>query len=178
MCLIASLTAGAADSPWSKTVKAQMEDAPPDVRAPVDGGRRVHPLPDGDFGKTSSAPFAFYGKVAVLWASAPPVRETLPEEILANTADHYVIGVTGLPATALSEIPSHVVATLAAKRNREVRADSAQVTSDRQMALFAFPRAKLPISKDPVTFRLRILEMTVQATFDPKEMRYKGKLAL
>jgi hypothetical protein len=92
--------------------------------------------------------------------------------------DHYVIGVSGLPAMALSDIPAQGVATLPVKHVGELKADSAHMTGDRRMILFAFPRAGLPISRDAVTFRLRVREMTIQAKFDPKQMEYQGHLAL
>jgi hypothetical protein len=175
---MALVTAVGADSPWSKTVQARMDSQPPAVYFPRDAGGKIHQFPVGPEPSPSNSQFAFYGKVNVIWASAAPTREALHQEIPLNPEDHYVIGVSGLPSVVLNDILAHGVATLAVKHVGEIKADSARVTSDQRMVLFAFPRAKLLISKDPVTFRLRDREMTIQAGFEPKQMRYQGRLAL
>ncbi len=71
-------------------------------------------------------------------------------------------------------------ATLSAKGKDPEPADQAVQTSDRQSMIFAFPKQSLPLSPDDkdVQFTMKLGNISLKAKFEPKEMTYKGELAL
>ena len=71
-------------------------------------------------------------------------------------------------------------ASLSAKNKDPQAADSVMQTADKQTIIFGFAKASLPIGpadKD-LEFILRAGPMEFKAKFEPKEMMYKGALAL
>jgi hypothetical protein len=176
------MTAVGADTPWSKTIQARMENAlPPPLGTPAS---RKWPK--------SSAAFAFYGQVTVEWASAPLVLEASHESLPPEFGSHYAIRVRGLPREVLAMatpgsdgiinsdgvVKLLIGATLSVRHLRTLQSYYVTAQPDNKSMLFAFRRSAFPIAADVVTFRLKIGDMTLEAKFDPKTMTYKGALAL
>jgi hypothetical protein len=128
--------------------------------------------------------------VTVTWESAQPLLDALRYPIPADFADHYVIGVKNLPI--IVEVGSRRLsqeelldwlknsATLRTKSKEPVQAGVVVVTRGGSMVLFGFLKELLPLTRTDrdVTFTLNTDQLAIKARFDPKEMIYRGKLAL
>ncbi|MES1262428.1 MAG: hypothetical protein ABUS49_11890 [Acidobacteriota bacterium] len=145
--------------------------------------------------------------VTVRWESAQPILDALGVPLAADLRDRYVLSVSGLPlgimerrkrgaGVELSADPEEntplarqrrmieqlqLSATLQA-RDREPEQPGIVKAVPRTPGtfLFAFSKELLPLTvKDrEVQFTLRTALMSVRAKFEPKEMVYRGQLAL
>jgi hypothetical protein len=158
-------------------------------------------------------------EVVVRWENATPVLEATKLQLPAELADHYAIGVTGLPPQMLAamlsgggrgrgqgrnggrdgaapaEAPSPEdpaarqkaaierllhSASLTAKGRDPQAADLVRQAFNNQTLIFGFPRQSFPLeaSDKDVQFVMKLGALTVKAKFEPKEMTYKGGLAV
>ena len=179
------------DSPWARDIRpnlkakggAKAEDGISAVRDPTTGAFRGG---SSDGGRTGEKP----PSVIVTWESALPLFEALKYRLPADFVNHYVIGVKDLPilvdAGPRRQSSEQLVdwlknsATLRAKSKDPVQAGVVATSRGGTMVLFGFLKELLPLSeKDKeVTFALDTNQLAVKAKFDPKEMMYRGKLAL
>ena len=111
-------------------------------------------------------------------------------QLPADFIDHYVIGIKDLPilvdAGPQRESAQQLVdwlknsATLRTKSRDAVEAGAVATTRGGSMVLFGFLKELLPLTaKDrEVLFTLDTNQLAIRTKFDPKEMIYRGKLAL
>jgi hypothetical protein len=169
------------NSPWAKQVMAQ-------YRAAIDGlslGPNSEPVQgrgEARAGACGLVPCGSImpGAVTVIWESAQPVREALHPVIPAQFNGRYVISIRGLEG---EQTLDHLEegALLSAKGKPAIQTE---VVAQRNGSyLFGFSRELMPLSaadKD-VQFAVRtgpnLTETLVRATFNPKEMIYRGELA-
>jgi len=116
-------------------------------------------------------------EVIVVWESAQPLRDALKYRFPADFADRYVIGVHDLPAAKDRE---NVMATLQARGQSPVDAGVVLERQGGSVLLFGFSKELLPLtaSDKDVLFTLNTDRFSVRTKFDPKEMLYRGMLAL
>jgi hypothetical protein len=186
------------DSPWAKQVRADTSRVQP-VGPPAAASGSPVPMRmpgtvdiDGARGRGhhgGNLP-AFQG--IVRWESAQPVLAALKKTLPPELDGHYVIGVSGFPFglpnpqrdssadTRLDELKQ--ITTLRAKGKD--RAQSGVVLrssdSDGPVLLFGFSRDVIeltPSDKD-VEFETQLGPLGISAKFEPKQMRYRGRLAL
>jgi hypothetical protein len=89
--------------------------------------------------------------------------------------------VTGLPAGILSNVSTPLpAAELSARRRPPEQAEFAALTSDKLSFLFGFPKRNpvIKASDKALSFRMDLSGIRIKARFDPKEMIYRGQLAL
>jgi hypothetical protein len=194
------------NSPWAKYVRADTsrsgEAQPPEngsassiPRMPggMEGGGR------GMGGRRGGENLpAFYG--VVRWESAKPILAALKKDLPKEMEDHYVIGVSGFPLGLHSRQNERVetagdvetervrldelkqVTTLRAKRKDPAQPGVVIRSSDTDGAivLFGFSRDVITIepSDKNVEFRTTLGLLDISARFDPKQMAYRGELAV
>jgi hypothetical protein len=116
-------------------------------------------------------------RMVVCWDSAKPILDALGNFLPRGLDGHYVIGVTDRE----QEIqPLKASASLSAKGKEPVQASAVVRSRDGATAFFAFSKELLPLTirdKD-VLFSLDTDRIALKAKFDPKEMIYRGNLAL
>ncbi|MGA2714351.1 MAG: hypothetical protein ABSG41_14680 [Bryobacteraceae bacterium] len=179
-------------SPWAKDTRVDLKakglgaageqgGADP-VRDPTTGGFRGGSGGGRTGGKAPN--------VTVTWESAQPLFDALKYQIPANFVNHYVIGVKDLPilvdAGPQRESAEQLVdwlknsATLRVKSRDAVEAGVVATTRGGSMVLFGFLKELLPLSANDkeVLFTLDTNQLAIRAKFEPKEMIYRGKLAL
>src|SRR5262249_35546221 len=134
---------------------------------------------------------SYAAKGTIRWASAAPVMEALKPEFPENFADHYVITLSGFAwpprdeerseEKALDELEQ--VTFLKTERGRS--AQPALVEKPISSAgsgniLFGFIKDSLRIEAEDrdVLFTTRLGRSPLEVKFTPKEMQYRGKLAL
>jgi hypothetical protein len=143
--------------------------------------------------------------VTVLWQSAQPIQDAAPVPLGAAFKDRYAISVSGLPLGVMERprrqgapAPAGEDNSPAARRSRmieELQAAATLGARGKETAqagivmpvprttdtyLFGFSKDLLPLTANDreVTFMLQTAMLTVKAKFEPKEMLYRGKLAL
>jgi len=127
-------------------------------------------------------------KGTVLWESAQPVLDALMPELPDGFQEHYVINLSGFPWPDRDEDdndalePLKKVTYLQAQSGKSIQPGVIQrpITSGRGSILFGFSRRDLDVSADikEVQFTTRLGRTPVQAKFVPKEMMYRGKIAV
>jgi len=172
----------AAKSPWAKPTMAQYRQALEDL-APGPGSE-----PEQGRGEAKAGACGLVtcgqimpGQVTVIWESAQPIREALHPVIPPQFNGRYVISIRGLEATqSLDKLEAG--AQLSVKGKSPVQAG---VVAQRNSSyLFGFTRELIPITSDDkeVQFIVRtgpdLRGTLVRATFNPKEMMYRGSLSL
>jgi hypothetical protein len=121
------------------------------------------------------------GQVTVIWESAQPIREALRPVIPPQFNGRYVVSIRGLEGTqSLDKLEAG--AELSAKGKPPVEAGV--VAQRNSTYLFGFSKELMPLTagdKD-VQFIVRtgldLKGILVRVTFNPKEMLYRGALAL
>jgi hypothetical protein len=134
-----------------------------------------HPTPR----KTPQANVA----TVVTWESARPIRDALKTRPAPVYQNYYVIGVDGLPSGDYS--PDYL-SQFAVLRSRRKSKWTARAASARErirtssVCQFAFPRGSAPIGPETeeVIFEMNLEPWMLQARFKPREMLYRGELAL
>jgi hypothetical protein len=142
--------------------------------------------------------------VTVRWESAQPMLDALGTLLKSELKDRYVLSVSNLPigvmesrrhkenAGGLEEDSSPAArqrrmveqlkgaATLEARGKEPEQAGVVTSAPVPGTYLFGFSKELLPLSADDkdILFTLQTGSITVRAKFEPKEMIYRGKLAL
>jgi hypothetical protein len=113
----------------------------------------------------------------VCWDSAQPVLDALGDFLPRGFEGHYVIGVDDREYRFQ---PSTSSATLGARGKEPVQAGAVQRSRDGATIFFGFSKELLPLSASDsnVLFAVDTDQIAVKAKFEPKEMIYRGKLAL
>jgi len=179
------------NSPWAREIRVNLkakggskgdEDISA-VRDPTTGAFRGG---SGGNGQKAEKP----PSVVVSWESALPLFDAMKYRLPADFVGHYVIGVKDLPilvdAGPERQSSAQLVdwlknsATLSARSKDRVQAGVVATSRGGSMVLFGFLRELLPLSeKDKdVEFALDTNQLALKAKFEPKEMMYRGKLAL
>jgi hypothetical protein len=120
----------------------------------------------------------------IRWESAQPVLDALGRALGEEFQGRYVISVKGLPLRtdprAVAEAILKSSASLLAKGKEPAQAGVVLYSKDGATVLFGFAKEFLPLTstdKD-VQFVLNTGDIELRARFDPKEMMYKGQLAI
>lgn len=172
----------ASKSPWAKQTMAQYRESMEDL-APHAGSE-----PEQGRGETKIGPCGLVtcgqimpGEVTVIWESAQPIREALHPVIPPQFNGRYVISIRGLEGTqSLDKLEAG--AELSVKGKSPIQAGV--VAQRNNSYLFGFNKELLPITAEDkdVQFIVRtgpdLKGTLVRATFNPKEMMYRGSLAL
>ena len=159
-------------SPWAKATSTEGGARP--------GGR-------GRIGRTPRAPQrnASTYRGTVVWESAAPVRAALKTNLPEGFEGKYVLGVSGLPLTrsdsgnAMGRIRQ--LTTLQCKGRQPIGpAMVTEETSNGTVYLFGFSREALPLTREDkdIVFTTHMGRFAYIAKFNPKEMLYRGELAV
>ena len=171
------------NSPWAKQVAAQYRVAYEDNTRARPGQELQQGRGEAKVGECGLVPCGAImpGKVAVIWESAQPVREAIHPQIPAEMNGHYVISVRGLEGEySIDRLMDG--SQLSAKGKPAVQAGL--VRQRNATWLFAFSKDLMPLDGNDKDVEFVVhtganLSMTlVRATFNPKEMVYRGALAL
>jgi hypothetical protein len=186
------------DSPWAKKVRSEAPSGGTQ-HAPVaavrsvstDEAIRTHttprvggtilPTPE----KSGTGGLAFYGEAVVRWESAEPIalanKLPFPDEF----AGHYALSISGLPQQLVTAMISgglngFVGTNLTVQGRTPVIADFVLLTTDKRFLVFAIPKnaAEVRASDKTATFTMTCKGFTLKARFEPKEMTFRGRLAL
>jgi hypothetical protein len=119
----------------------------------------------------------------VVWESAKPVRLAVKEALSDDFTGMYVLSLAGVPLGAGKGAMEKVrtVTTLHLKGHDPLEAAQVKRPVDGQdVVLFGFSRQGLEISKEDkeVVFATTINRVPLSAKFNPREMLYRGELAL
>ncbi len=123
------------------------------------------------------------GKVTVIWESAQPIREAIHPAIPPELNGRYVISIRGLEGEyPLDRLEAG--SDLSAKGKSPIQPGPGMVRARNNTILFSFSRELLPLesSDKEIQFNVRtganLTNTLVHATFNPKDMLYRGMLAL
>jgi hypothetical protein len=175
-------------SEWNSDEIARMLSKSPWAKATsIEGG----PNRTGNMGRPGRIPRQprpaprnnYHG--SVVWESAAPVRAASGTKLPDGFEGQYVLGVSGLPLTrgsgrnAMDRIKQ--VTTLKCKGRQPIGPAAVQEdTSNGAVYLFGFAREALPLSKDDkdLVFTTHIGRLAYVAKFNPKEMLFRGEVAV
>lgn len=171
------------NSPWAKQVTAQYRVALEDNTRPRPGTELQQGRGEAKVGECGLVPCGAVmpGKVAVIWESAQPVREAIHPQIPVEMNAHYVISVRGLEGEYSVDRLTEG-SELSAKGKPAIQPGF--VRQRNATWLFAFSKDLMPLDVNDKEVQFVVhtganLSMTlVRATFNPKEMIYRGALAL
>jgi hypothetical protein len=155
-------------SPWAQEARA---DPKKDVTSPVPETAQSAGGPDKPVIGARAA------TMTVCWDSARPVLDALGNFLPPGFGAHYVIGVND-PGREIEPLKSS--SALSARGKEPVQAGAILRGRDGVTVFFGFSKDLLPLTardKD-VLFSLDTDRMALRAKFDPKEMIYRGELAL
>jgi hypothetical protein len=177
------------DSPWAKPVTTEVKEyVPPSSGGGIGGGHRGGGGRLGgtrSSGRTSPNSPKFSGYVR--WVSAKPMLLAMKFQLPADFAEHYVIGVAGLPvisghdaANSDSLEPLKETTYLQVKGQESVQPGIIREDpKDTSTVLFGFLSQLLDLSKSKVvTFSSAIGPLSVKARFELAHMKYRGELAV
>jgi hypothetical protein len=162
-------------SPWAK--EAGLE---------VTGGRGGRGM-GGPGGRGPGGPgWPFGMQPTVRWDSAAPLRSAAKVKLPIDPTVCYVIGVLGLPTDMDARfgelnLASLKETTFLQRKGGKPVAPNHFIVSDFDGAmLFYFPSDADPISAvdNEVVFQTKIVVYAMKVKFVPKDMQYRGKLAL
>lgn len=175
-------------SPWAKETRIDFKAKGKDAEG--DHSSETGPTPfgvnRGDPGKNAGKPLS----VVVTWQSALPLYDALHDKLPASLLGHYVIGVKDLPivvdAGPERESPEQLLdwlknsATLKAKSRDAVQCGVVTTAREGSLLLFGFLRELMPLAANDkeVIFTLDTNQLALKTRFEPREMIYKGELAL
>ena len=158
-------------SPWANPVQSWTRTNP--VRGSGSGNGADWPPP------TEWGP-----KGVITWESARPLREALKTRLPRVFANCYVIGVDGIPlgyARGADYLRQFTVLRSKGKVKWTVRPRVAgELIRNSVVYAFGFPKAAAPIDPEmgEVYFESQFGRWTVQTRFRPRDMLYRGQLAL
>lgn len=172
-------------SPWAKDAAVEMDFG--DMGGPGMGG--FGGGPPGMDGPPPGMGGPGGMTAVVRWESAAPIRDASKTKLQPDPAGQYVISVSGMPM--LSELLGSLGASgleNMKKTSSLQRAGKAPVApsyitvpfDQSGVLLFYFPNQADPISAEDkqVVFQAKSEAFGLKAKFTPKEMQYRGKLAL
>ena len=163
-------------SPWAKEVTAETSKAKKSTSRPKKQSRTGLPAPEPFPERTVTT---YHGTVA--WESAAPVRAADKTPLPQEFAGMYVLSVGGL-ALGSSMERLRQGTTLVVKAHDPLEAAVAKhLAVEGNVFLFGFARKALEISKDDkeVWFESHINnKVKFAAKFNPREMLYRGELAV
>jgi hypothetical protein len=171
------------NSPWAKQVTAQYRVALEDNTRARPGTELQQGRGEAKVGECGLVPCGAVmpGKVAVIWESAQPVREAIHPQIPADMNGHYVISVRGLEGGySIDRLTEG--SELSAKGKPAIQPGI--VRQRNATWLFAFSKDLMPLDVNDKEVQFVVhtganLSVTLlRATFNPKEMMYRGTLAL
>ena len=170
------------NSPWAKKVVAQYRAALEDLQ-PRREGQPTQGRGEATVGECGLVPCGniMPGTVIVIWESAQPMREALRSPIAPEFNGRYVLSVRGLESELTTERLKQG-SDLSAKGKPPVL--PGVVGRRNNTLLFGFSRELLNLqaSDRDVEFTVRtgpsFNATLLRATFNPKEMMYRGVLAL
>lgn len=190
------------NSPWAKSVRVDLLAPNPDrygnepgpaadpagIGGPeVAGGSTVggagsRGLGGGRSGERGAVP-ADAATATVRWESASPIVAAMKGRIPPTFAGRYVIGLTSFPMLGrhddmVDKLKSS--ATLQARGKDPVQPGIVELTKDGSEILFGFSRELFPLNatdKD-LYFSLNTGQVSLKAKFEPKDMVYRGQLAV
>jgi hypothetical protein len=151
------------------TTAATTQHAP--IQYPLGGDRQSHDIAVQSVTAT------------VRWESALPVIGATGIPIPSDFQDHYVIGVSGLQIPraqrpAMLELLRN--SAFLQKGKEQIQPGLVEYSRDGGTIFFGFAKELFPLTsadKD-VQFTINTGDLRVKAKFEPKEMIYKGRLAL
>jgi len=136
-------------------------------------------------------PGAYQVKGVVLWQSAQPVRDAIKPEFPEEFADHLVIALVGFPFPLPDDNRDEDEALSALKSDTYLRPEHGNAaqpgvvkrpvsSSINGGILFGFSQELIKIGPEDqeILFTTRLGRSQIQARFVPKEMLYRGKLAV
>jgi hypothetical protein len=170
------------NSPWAKEIKAGADGMSTGgrrgLRLPRLGGSRFLP---GNGAKVESGPIPRFDAV-VRWESAAPILDALKTPLPGILDEHYVIALCGIPPLTGSVDDLTPVTALEVQGRSAMQAAVGMVApgTNTQTLLFGFAKSRLPLSADDneILFRTQIGRAPVTARFYPKDMIYRGALAV
>ncbi len=170
-----------ANSPWAKQVTVQYRAALDDLKPRSDSGPSGRGNPG--VGECGLGPCAnvMPGKAVVVWESALPIREGLRSVIDQEFNGHYVIGIRGLEGI-FTQDQMKAGAELSAKGKPPLQ--PGLVRRRNNTWLLGFSRELMPLdaSDKDVQFIVHggasLTVTLLRAAFNPKEMIYRGTLAM
>ncbi len=170
------------NSPWAKEVKVGSDGMSGGgrrgFRFPGLGGSRYLP---GNGSKVESGPLPRFDTV-VRWESAPPILDALKTPLPDAFEDQYVIAMCGVSNLAASIDDVASVTSIEVQGKPTVQANVGLIApgTNTQTLLFGFRKNQLSISQDDseLVFRTQIGRAPVTARFYPREMIYRGVLAI
>lgn len=187
-------------SPWAKETNLDFEFAEGGHFEVPGSGSPYGGQDGGGRGATIERPAGVLKRAPVLvrWESAQPIRDALLAPLPRDFADHYVLSVSNVPATAMlpekrltTDAPPvslqsflddlQASATLEAQGKEPAGAGVVRrMTGSDSTYLFGFSKELLPLTvKDrEVVFTLHTRRVSLKAKFQPKEMVYRGALAI
>lgn len=176
---IAELTG---NSPWAKQVLAQYRAAMDDLQ-PQSDHKPTQGRGEATVGECGLVPCSdvMPGKVTVIWESAQPIREAIHPVIPPEFNGRYVISIRGLEVAPTPE-RLKAGAELSAKGKPPIQ--PGMVRQRNSTWLFGFSKDLMPLeaADRDVQFTVRIganfTATLLHATFNPREMMYRGMLAL
>jgi hypothetical protein len=169
-------------SPWAKPVLAQYRAAMDDL-SPKHESEPTQGRGEARVGECGLVPCSSImpGNVTVIWESAQPIREALHPVIPPEFNGRYVISVRGLEGNqSLDRLQTGT--DLSAKGKPPIQ--PGLVRQRNNSWLFGFSKDLMPLTADDkdVQFTVRtgadLRSTLLRATFNPKEMIYRGTLAL
>lgn len=178
------------DSPWAKAVNADFDTG-------AEGGPSIG---RGGVVGPPAGPLRRRESVRVVWESAQPVRDTKRLVIPRGFEDRYVLSAGEIPVGVMDRRnrPDNPNETAEDKRRRMVDALASSAMLEARGKppvqpglvdlaprtpatwLFGFSRELLEIGRDDreVVFTLKTAFVTLRARFEPKDMIYRGALAV
>lgn len=158
-------------SPWANSVQSWTHVNPP--RTVGLGGGPIWPA-SPEWGP----------KGVITWESARPIREALKTRLPRVFSNSYVIGVDGIPlgnAPSADYLRPYTVLRSKGRVRWAVRPWVArELIRNSVVYAFGFPRSAAPIDPDTseIYFESQFGRWMVQTKFKPREMLYRGELAL
>jgi hypothetical protein len=122
-------------------------------------------------------------KGTVVWESAKPVRLAVKDALADEFAGMYVLSLSGVPVGSGKGAPEKVRAATSLHLKGHDPLEAAVVKhaeAGRGAVIFGFAREGLEISKEDkeVVFATLINRIPLSAKFNPRDMVYRGELAL
>jgi hypothetical protein len=170
------------NSPWAKEIKVGTDGMSNGgrrgFRIPGLGGSRYLP---GNGSKTVSGPLPRFDAI-VRWESAAPIMDALKTPLPGALEDHYVAALCGIPPLSGSIDDVTSVTSIEVTGKSTVRAAIGLIApgTNTQTLLLGFPKGQISLTREDeeVVFRTQIGRAPVLARFFPKEMIYRGALAI
>jgi hypothetical protein len=174
-------------SPWAK--EADMDMDPGDMGGRGMGGRGMGGPMGGRGMEGPGGRGGMESRAVVRWESAEPIREAGKSKLPREASGSYLIRISGLamlssiaPTLGSEGLETLKQNTFLQRKGRSPVAPSYITVpfDEAGVMLFYFPANADPISVQDreVVFQTKLEMIKIKAKFSPKDMLYKGKLAL